>query len=190
MSTTPRLKLITFCLLLFCNIFSSARAESVPEYYVKAAFLFKILNFVEWPTGSTLADKPAKICVLGKNPFQNYLHEIADTNKTDYVATIHITRDINTADDCHILFISQSEKHNLSDIIPVLKQRPTLTISDIKKFAFRTGMIEVGIHPIKNKFQFKMNLTSVKASGIKISSNLIELATTTYGHSEDREEAQ
>jgi len=182
MLATPRKKLIFFCLVVCCSLVTNGYAKSTPEYYAKAVFLFKVIDFVTWPDDHNDGDKLTRICIYGENPFDNYLQEIADTKNKDNTFVIHHTRNINTLSECHIVFISRSEEYNLTKIISHLQHKPMLTVSDIKKFAYKKGMIELGVHSRKRNFELKMNVSSVNRSGISLSSNLIELAIVIYGY--------
>jgi hypothetical protein len=88
--------------------------EALPEYQVKAAYLFNFLKFVEWPEES-FADPlaPIVIGVVGEDPFGNALPQVV-IGKTvqgrDLVIRIyHAGEDLRGA---HILFISASERKN------------------------------------------------------------------------------
>jgi len=64
---------------LYCVAVSCAAAQrTAPEYALKAALLFNISQFVEWPA-SALADgtnAPFVIGILGKDPFGEFLEEV------------------------------------------------------------------------------------------------------------------
>ena len=181
------------CVTLNFLVFSEAHAKSVPEYYVKGLFLLKVLNFVQWPSdsssetssqtssGSLQRNTVKMICVYGEDPFFDYQAELGAAVKQHVI--FQYIADINDTEGCHVLFISQSERYALTTILASLKNKPVLTVSDIDKFAYKNGMIELSIHPRKNNIQLNINLDSVKHSGLSLSSNLIELATKTYGYS-------
>lgn len=158
---------------------SEAYARGVPEYYVKGLFLLKVLNFVQWPDESLERNTVKMICVYGEDPFFDYQAELGTIVKHHVI--FQYISDIENTGGCHVLFISQSESYELKSILSSLVGKPVLTVSDIDKFAFKKGMIELSIHPRKNNIQLNINLDSVKYSGIKLSSNFVELATRTYG---------
>ena len=175
-------KIVVVCsVVLNFLVQSVAYAGSVPEYYVKGLFLHKVLNFVEWPDGSLDRNAVKMICVYGENPFSEYQVELGAIFKQHDV--FQYIADINDTEGCHVIFISQSERYELKSILNSLVDKPVLTISDIEKFAFKKGMIRLFVHPRKNNIQLNVNLDAVKKSGLKLSSNLIELAAKTYGNS-------
>ena len=76
--------------------------------------------------------------------------------------------------DCHVLFVSKSEEQNLAGIMDWLKGKSILTVSDLEGFAQRGGMIRFITE--RNKIRFRINLESVKASKLSLSSKLLRAA--------------
>lgn len=161
--------LIAIC--LFCLLQQNAYAEKAPEYQLKATFLFHFLDFTKWPSSKN-GDKT--ICILGHNPFNNYLQDLANFSGKDHKVFIKHVATLNDTNDCHILFISRSETNNLSKTLEKLASRPLLTVSDIHSFAANSGMIELSKE--SNKTKLIINLNSVKKTGLRLNSNLINLA--------------
>src|SRR5207244_331763 len=53
-----------------------AQSSTVPEYQVKATFLFQFTQFVDWPARSLPpAQTPLVIGILGQDPFGTFLDE-------------------------------------------------------------------------------------------------------------------
>ncbi len=161
--------LITTC--LFCLLQQNAYAEKADEYQLKATFLFHFLDFTKWPSSKN-DDKT--ICILGRNPFSNHLQDLANFARKDHKTFIKHVSTLKDTYDCHILFISRSEKNHLNKILEKLASSPLLTVSDIRSFAENNGMIELSRK--SNKTKLIINLNSVKKSGLRLNSNLIDLA--------------
>ena len=51
---------------------SAARAEDL-ELAVKAAYLYKLAPFVDWPPGALDPQGPFNLCVVGRDPFGSVL---------------------------------------------------------------------------------------------------------------------
>jgi hypothetical protein len=150
--------------------------ESVsPEYLVKAAFLYNFAKFVEWPDKAFMDDQtPIILYILGKDPFGNALDSLQ--NKTVKGRNLMITRlkDIHDSQQCHILFISQSEKKNLARIFEKIKKWNVLTVSDIENFAQEGGIINFITK--ENKIRFAINVDAAQRSDLTVSSKLLKLA--------------
>jgi len=164
---TKLLGLVLICFILTANVL----AQSTAEYDVKAVFLLKIIDFVEWSKKSnTIIEKsPISLCVLGKNPFGEYIQDQGDTLSIRYEEKVETTK------GCHVVFISRSEIKNLKSILNFLGNKPILSISDINNFAKQQGMMELAIQ--SSRINILINLNATHKSGIKLNSNLIELAT-------------
>ena len=152
--------------------------ESQPtEYQLKAAVLFNIAKFVEWPAAAFAeTTSPIVIGILGENPFRDDL-ERTIRNKTvnDRPLVIKEFHSLGEATNCHILFISTSEKARLPEILESLRKTTVLTVSETDGFTEAGGMINFFLEGNKNRFQ--INDTVAKNAGLKISSKLLSLSS-------------
>jgi hypothetical protein len=146
------------------------------EYQVKAAFLFNFAKFVEWPPRAFASGtSPLVIGVLGENPFHE---DLAQTirNKTIDNHRLEITeiRSLAQATNCHMLFISTSEKERLPEIFKSLKGARVLTVGETDRFIAAGGMINFVLQGTKIRFQ--INREAATSAGLRISSKLMSLA--------------
>src|ERR1700686_1187095 len=72
-----RLRLsLVFCLLLISMIPRTAagQGDSADEYELKAAMLYNLTQFVEWPASAYPDPQaPVLLCILGRDPFGSLL---------------------------------------------------------------------------------------------------------------------
>jgi hypothetical protein len=87
---------------------------------------------------------------------------------------VKFCKDINEIGQCHILFISSSEKSHLTALLSVLRNAHVLTVSDIEGFAQRGGIIN--FYTEENKIRFEINVDAASRNGLIISSKLLQLA--------------
>lgn len=172
-------KLLSAAFSLFCAAIamvsgSAFPANDLPEYSVKAAFLLNIPDFVLWPEAGGNRRQSKRICVYGDNPFENYLQQLIETKSDDSIELTYLETLTNVV-GCHLLFISQSEKNSVDNIIKILGNDPILTVSDIGEFARKQGMIEFNVRD--NKIRMLINLNNTANAQLKLDSNLIELST-------------
>lgn len=152
-----------------------AESQQLPEYEVKAAFIYKFTKFVDWPA-QTFADskEPFSICVLGKDPFGNILDQIFSGKTVNGREPVVKRSDsIEELKGCHILFISASEKKRLTEIIEVIQFPGILTVGDTDQFAQSGGII--GLHEQDKKIRIEINVGAAKRAGLTISSKLLIL---------------
>jgi hypothetical protein len=146
------------------------------EYQLKAAFLFNFAKFVEWPPEAFAeARSPIVIGILGENPFGGDL-ERTIRNKTISNRSLAVKeiRSLAEATNCHLLFISTSEKQRLPEIIQGLRGASVLTVGETERFTEAGGMINFVLEG--NKIRFRINDEAAKSAGLKISSKLLSLA--------------
>ena len=147
-------------------------AEPLPEYAVKAAFLYNFFKFVEWPA----ADERGvfELCLMGEDPFGDALSSLE--GKQAQQRTVRITRNAATgqARSCHLLFIGEQAENRLASVLRALENAPVLTVGDTEGFVAAGGMI--GLVMADNRVQVEINLRAVEKAGLKISSQLLKLA--------------
>ncbi|MCC7259497.1 MAG: YfiR family protein [Alphaproteobacteria bacterium] len=169
------------CLFLMALLCSSAPLWAADtalerEYKIKAVFLYNFTHFVEWPATRTppaeaTAERPAIICVYGKNPFGaslDYIHE-----KQGAALEVRYPKSANEAAACHLLFIAASAQGQMPSLLASLKGRGVLTVSDIADFAHHGGMVGMNTHD--NKVKLEINAQTFAQEGFR-SAQLLELA--------------
>ena len=163
--------------LLACSFFIlSAQKTAVPEYEVKAVFLFNFSQFVEWPAAAFASDQaPLVIGILGEDPFGTYLNNIVYGEKMkEHPLMVSHYKNLEEVKSCHILFINKIEINNMGDVLKNLKEKNVLTVSDAPNFLLQGGMVRFFIK--NNKIQLQINLDAAKAAKLDISSKLLKVA--------------
>ena len=178
--------LVTVLIGLCCNGLSQERPS---EYQIKAAFLFNFAKFVEWPPQAFAeTNSPIVIGVLGKNVFGTDLEKtIRDkqvNNRSFKFKNFTNFTSAAEATNCHILFISSSEKDNFAKIVQSLRQASVLTVSDTDGFIAAGGMINFTLEKALNgaaaKIRFEISDEAAKKAGLQVSSKLLSLSI--HGH--------
>jgi hypothetical protein len=155
---------------------TSVSAQAPSEYQVKALFLLRFAQFVEWPD-TTFADAqaPLVIGVLGQDPFGPSLDEaVAGETANRRSIVVQRYRNPDEIKRCHILFISGSEGERLEQIFARLRGRPILTVGDGEAFAWRGGVIRFLAE--NSRTRFRVNLTAAKEANLLVSSKLLRSA--------------
>jgi hypothetical protein len=170
-------------LLLISAVLAPARPQAlqtqsppVPDYQVKATFLFQFAQFVDWPREAFPETQASLVIgILGQDPFGTYLDEtVRNESVRDHQLSIERYHRVEDIRRCHILFVSRSEANRVEQILAGLKGHHTLTVSDVNEFAGRGGMIEFLTQ--ENKIRLRINLGAAKAAGLTISSKLLRPA--------------
>jgi hypothetical protein len=153
----------------------SSTGAPLPEYPVKAAFLYHLVEFVEWPEAAPLPARTITIGVLGRDPFGDILDK-AILAKVAAGRTLAVRRfaRLETLEPCEILFIASSEMGHLDDVLARLNGAPVLTVGEADHFAKRGGMI--GFFLEDNRVRLEVNRVAAEKVGLRISSKLLSVA--------------
>ena len=166
---------LLLCALAAGGAPASAAPHDLPEYAVKAAFLYRFAQFVEWPDDVARQAGPLTIGVLGKDPFGGLLDR-AVLGKTVRGRSLAVRRfgSAEEARDCDILFVSSSEAPRLKDILAPLAEASVLTVGEADRFAGRGGMIAFFFED--GRVQLEVNVAATQAARLRVSSQLLSVA--------------
>jgi len=150
---------------------STSQAQVRDEHAVKAAFVYNLTKYVEWPeTKNDLV-----IGVLGNGPMTDVLKKLLDGRSSE-ARPLHVI--VSPNDDqlqrCDILYVTDSSPRQLRVELEKLRNRDILTVGDTESFA-RDGGI-VGLVRVGEQVQLQINLEASRQSHLKISSRLLNIA--------------
>jgi hypothetical protein len=154
---------------------NQAAAQEAGEYEVKAAFIYNFAKFIEWPSNASPSpSEPMVIGILGRDPFGGEIDR-AVAGKTVNGRRLVIKRfpALESYEYCHILFVSSSERNNLSRILATVANSGVLTVSETERFAQIGGIIN--FTTVENRIRFEINQAAAERAGLKISSKLLSL---------------
>ena len=187
-SQRMRQTVIILAVLVCAHIVAAPNAhaqDALPEYQIKAAYLFNFLKFVEYPNESFMDPlAPIVIGVIGDDPFGNALPQVV-IGKTvqgrDLV--IHVYRIGEDLRGAHILFISASERKRLPMILSSLRGSSVLTVADTEGFLEAGGMIQFLSE--NDRVRFAINVDATSRAKLKMSSKLLSLARAVGANSKE-----
>jgi YfiR/HmsC-like len=162
--------------LLWVLSFSTAGAESLAEYRVKAVFLFNFAQFVEWPPQAFLdAQAPFVIGILGTDPFGDELDSVI---RGETVGERHLSivrsRSLGDLQHCNILYISRTEIVRLPQILAMVAGRSILTVSDADDVEQSGVMIRLLNQ--RGHIRMQIDVGAAKRGNLVISSKLLRPA--------------
>lgn len=149
------------------------------EDRIKAALVFKLVKFVEWPASALSGNMPLQLCAYGNSGVTEALAAADGKPARDRTARFRKLDSLaaNDIKGCHVLFVAGGTRELLNGVPPALRPRGTglLTVSDHPEFARRGGMI--GLAQGENKVTFEINLRTAREGGLEPGASLLELAT-------------
>ncbi|HEY1010969.1 MAG: YfiR family protein [Daejeonella sp.] len=143
------------------------------EYNLKAAFLYRFMDYIDWGEGT---DRPITIAVLGESGMYAPLNQIskASHRSGSKIVNVRLCKSVNEIGRSQVVFVSRNYKFPIEAVVSRLYERQVLIISEQK------GELEKGSHInfliSDNKLKFEVNLKGASGSGIKIGSQLLQHA--------------
>jgi hypothetical protein len=152
----------------------AARAQP-SEDAVKAAFLPKFANYVDWPVGAKPAGaRPYQLCVIGVDPFGRSLDHAASTQMIGgQRVVVRRLPSAAGAADCQIAYVRGPRPEGTANLLAALARRPILTVTDSKSGPQR-GIIHFTV--VGGRVRFTIDNAGAAQRGISISSRLLALA--------------
>jgi hypothetical protein len=171
----PR-QLLPLLFLFFCLPTQSANQEDpIPEYAMKAAFVYNFMLFTDWPA---LPNNTLQICTMESDQLKRELEQY--TKNQPHGAKLIITKISNLAkiQECQILFLSEEDLKHIPTILPSVEGSPVLTVTDVQGLVGKGAIIGMSI---KNRhIIFEVDSITAKKSRLHLSSKLLNLAKTVY----------
>lgn len=150
----------------------AAAADEVPEYRIKAAFVYNFIVFTEWPAevGPTL-----NLCVHGADPFGKEIDGLQGKAAAGRTIAVQRRAAGEPLRGCQAVFFSAASVEAAPRLVDALRTAPVLTIAD-SPGALRQG-IALNMRLAQDRVAFEVNLTAARAAGVTLSSKLLRLAT-------------
>lgn len=181
--TTSRLIHSIILLLIYLswlNLPAWAAPQQPDEGQVKSAIILNMARYVDWPVESFVSDTaPLAICSLGHGKLASALGTLQGKTVKGHPVTV---RRMNSATDvggCHIVVIDTTDRRTAANLLDRTRRLPILTVGDLSGFSHDGGITEFYLH--EGKVRFEINLSAVRQSRLKFSSQLLKVARVVRG---------
>ena len=156
-----------------------AQSGSADEYSIRAAMLFNLTKFIDWPAWKMDPSHPKfLVCILGHDPIEpyadRYLQNQSVLAKPVQLRTIKSLSDVA---ECHILYVSASGKRSFESAAGDLTKDGVLSVSE--RSVGRGSAQMIGLPLDNDHVQIDVNLGAVQSAGFAVSSKLLHLAAVT-----------
>jgi hypothetical protein len=153
------------------SFYAPSQSDS-KEYLLKAAFLYRFIDYVDW--GNNEAQN-FNIAVLGESDIMNPLNEISKEKKVRG-KSIYVTKYQNVDDigSCQVLFISRNYNGDIGSVISKIDNKPILIVTEQKNACEEGAHINFLIS--EDKLKFEINIKAASKANLKISSELLQHA--------------
>ena len=169
----PKLIFIIFFVTFWCN---TVHGDVARENKIKAAYLFHIINFVQWPAASRNSGSNTRIqvCLMGNTAFMSSLIPLSRQSVSKFHLDIKPIYSPPTGNSCDIIYFANTLPEETKKSLAAVCHRPILTLGDTPGFAQFGGIIGFVNH--HDNVRLEINLSSAKHAGFSISAKLLEVA--------------
>jgi len=168
-------------ILLMSGVAGLVCAQSVSEDSVKAAFVYRFTDYVDWPAPA-LQRAVFTIAVLDDPQLTRELERICAGHQVKghpiRVKPIHRQKE---ASDAQIVFLGAGDADAHRRFIAALGAHPILIVTD-EDHGLDAGST-INFMLVDHRLRFEISLTAAGRSGLKISSELLSVAARVEGHS-------
>jgi hypothetical protein len=156
------------CLTLVAG---QAPAAGLPEYQLKAAFLYNFANFTEWPdsVGATV-----QLCVYGPDPFGTFLDDLEGAKLGSRKLGVRRTNQFDALGGCNLVFVAGPAMASLQRIVEAAKGKPLLTVVEGTELRRRGAAITLTVE--SDRVAFEVDMAAVREAHLTLSSKILRLA--------------
>jgi hypothetical protein len=150
------------------------------EHRIKSAYLFNFTKFVEWPSAAFAeTNAPFTIGVLATNPGDLTAAAVVETlhGKKSGSRLVEVRMFDRIGPDlpaCHVIFVTESARHELAAIRKAIGNRPVLIVGESESFAQQGGTINLAV--TGDTVRCEINLRQAERTGLKLSGRLASVA--------------
>lgn len=176
-STLVRRRLLQALLGLAAALWlaAPARSQDLPEYRLKAAFLYNFAAFTEWPAWPADMGGNLNLCIYGADPFGTEIDAINGKKVGERSLTVLRKSTAESLKGCHLVFITVTASGQLPRVLDALRGQPVLTVADAPGAVHQGVMLNMTV--VQGRITFEANLVAARSAGLNLSSRLLRLAT-------------
>ena len=169
-------------------LLADARAQSsvlpdarAAEAQIKAAFICKFGNYIEWPGREKGgSDAPFVIAAIASDAVAEELtHAAAGRTVNGRPIVVRKLARGDPVDDVAILFVARTHSAALADTLASIRGRPILTITEADDTSTAGSMVNFVV--VDDRVRFDIALQPAERSSLKISGRLLTLARKVTG---------
>jgi YfiR/HmsC-like len=162
--------LIVTGLALIQGQLAAAPVSPDPEDAVKAAVVFSLMNFTEWPEGARQG--PLILGVYGRPSFASLMTQTVK-GKTVNGRPLQVV-EIESTDaipPCHAVVFAGGNRKEMEHVLAAMRKAQILTIGETDQFLDLGGAVNLFL--ADDRISFEVSLNALEQSGLAISSKLL-----------------
>jgi hypothetical protein len=171
-STKLSVALRLICVALMLLFGSPLSAQSQNENVIRAAFVFNLTKYIEWPQSSN----QLAIGFIGDGPMGATLKDMLSGKSSESrPIQIFLSPSDEVLERCNLVYISYSSPKKIREALERIGNRSILTVGETGSFTRDGGMI--GLVRVGEQMQIQVNMDATQAARLKVSSRLLNLSS-------------
>ena len=155
---------------------SAFAQREATEAGVKAAFLYKFANYIEWPANAFASPSaPLVIGVMGSEEIAAELERLVPgRNVNGHPVAVKRLKSGESASGVHIVFVGR-EQGGAAAAVHAAREQGALTVTETERGLEATGSA-INFVSGGERVAFEVSLESAEKSGVRISSRMLAVA--------------
>jgi hypothetical protein len=169
--------IVSLLTCVICAWSPVTRAQTAPvDIRMKAAFLGKMLSFMEWPaTPEGGKTGPFQFCVTGEDSLSFALSLALRAKKVgERRVEVRWARNEKELKGCQVVFIESAGSRRGKRVLEAAKEAGILTIGEEEGFLAAGGAIQMSFE--HEEVQFEVDLAATRSAGVQIDARLLSMA--------------
>lgn len=146
--------------------------DALLEYTAKAGFIYNFAMLTEWPPGAQGSN--LQLCYFGANGILPYLESIQGKPINNRRVDVRLVAAPEEARDCHLIFISETDRMSMSRLMREIAGLPILTVTDDESLAKSGTMIL--LRPERKRLVFEIDVAATRNANLNLSARLLRLS--------------
>lgn len=149
-------------------------AETVPEYDLKAAYIYNFALFTEWPADRRFEGGTLNICINSSSALRAPLAALNDRAIKGRRVAVRPMATLEQLGGCHVLFVDTGDRAHWPRIRQDLAGASMLTIADDEEIAHDGAVIALALDG--KRVVFDIDTRAARRARLELSSKLLRLA--------------
>ncbi|WAK02892.1 YfiR family protein [Methylobacter sp. YRD-M1] len=170
------LQLLTKSVFISALLLSQGWAMDQRELTIKAAYLFRLSLFVEWPPSrlNPTGSEPMHFCVADDQAMLESLKTVlAGKSINQHKIEVIEVQPRDNLSACHLLYLPRHIQ-TPKPFLQAVASHPVLTVGETEAFYRQGGMIY--LYNKENRIRFAINEQAAKGAGLELRAQLLHLA--------------
>ena len=163
---------IIFILILTLHATTLKAVDALPEYTLKAAYLYNFALLTDWPSNQQEA-KEFNLCIYKSDSLGKAFDVLSQKQISQKPIKVSYRTSMEELRECHLIFVPNGNtKLQNKQLIKTVKQLPILLVSDDDKL----DEVHIQIIQSNDRLIFTINTKLLEKIGLNLSSRLLNLA--------------